>query len=130
MLVRGASFQLKDFNTGDWTHPWILVTTPGGPDGNALCFNWTTQRAWVKDLSCILVPGDHPAVTAASVVNYGEHARPQTFCFATFDLSNPNIKTWPAVSGTVLDKIHHGALRTRLIEPKFLKMVKAELGIP
>lgn len=128
MIGRGESFQYKDFSANEWTHVWIVVTTPNGPSGSALAFNITEVQSYTQDRSCLLNPGDHPKITLPSVINYGEHGRPQKFPMATM-ASGPNILTFPAVSSVVLTRIHEGALATSHIERKFLLMLKAELGL-
>lgn len=126
MLGLGASFQLKDFQTGDWTHIWIVATTPVGADGNALILNVTTLQPGTQDRSCILKKGDHPSIIDDSVINYGESGRPQVPALASMQ-ENPNIRTFPAISEDVLARIHDGALKSPHLEPKFLKMVSEEL---
>lgn len=122
MLGLGESFQYKDFTTGEWSHIWVAVTTPSGSNGDALAFSITTKRAWTKDISCIIRPGDHPALTAESVINYGEVERPKVLPFATMS-AGPAITVFPAVTAAVLQRILDGAKVSDFLEPKFLRML-------
>ncbi len=52
-------------------HPWFVCTRPNY-DGEVVVVNATSWEVDFPDMTCILLPTDHPAITKKSVIFYHE----------------------------------------------------------
>jgi hypothetical protein len=68
----GTVFWMKPPRTAK-PHVFFVLTDPT-PEGTVLIANMTTLRGTVEDRSCILGPGDDPAVQCPSAMRYDQAA--------------------------------------------------------
>ncbi|HVA65803.1 MAG TPA: hypothetical protein VNK24_02610 [Elusimicrobiota bacterium] len=119
-VLPGASFQLHDSQSGEWTHLWFVISAPSGPDGDALCVNITTNDPF-NDRTCVLVPGDgHPAIREDSVVAYGFAKILPT---ARLAAATPAFVMQYPANASILRKILAGAKNSKHLAPKFKKLL-------
>lgn len=124
-ITVGSCFKLSDPQTGQWSHPWIVITSPDGLQRNALCVN-ITDKTTIDDASCILGPGEHEMITKESAVAY---------CWAkVLPLANLEgisgalmVKSFSLVPAEILERIQKGGLKSDFLTPRNRKLIEQEL---
>ena len=119
----GTFFQLFDSTTGEWSHPWFVISPPIGDDGDALCVNVTTDDPF-GDQSCLILPGEHPKITAASVVAYGFAKLLPTEKLA--GAPDSLVIKGPPANGALLKRMQDGGRNSPHLRPRFKSILELE----
>lgn len=100
------------FRSGD-EHLWMVISDPGVDSSKALLVNCTTWRA-DKEQTCLLNPGDHPAIEHNSVVYYAG-SRVHSLVHLHYLLNNDKIVLHDPLSAQVLTRVREGAASSKQI---------------
>jgi hypothetical protein len=119
-------FKLSDPSTGQWSHPWVAVTSPEGLDQTALCVN-ITDKSTFDDASCVLAPKEHSVITKESAVAY-RWAKVLPLAKLTASSAASMVKLFPPVSAAVLKRIQEGGLKSDFITPRNRALIERELA--
>lgn len=102
------------------------MTSPRGADQEALCVN-VTDKATCDDTSCILMPGEHPAITKESAIAY-RWAKVLPLTNLTFASIASMVELFQPLPPAILKRIQEGGLRSDFITPGNRKLIERELG--
>lgn len=103
-------------------HLWVVVSLPGA-DGSVAMVNFTSYRE-PCDESCILQPGDHSFIKRKTIVQYGWG----TMVSPAMQKKVQEQPQYEDVSGSVLDRIQQGALKSQATSFKIAKAIEDTLA--
>lgn len=113
-----------NLNPGSLRHLWVVVSRPA-PTGEVVIFNFTTWHAG-DDESCVIEPGDHPAVRHRTVIAYrrgrllSEKTLAELKRISCYSAGVP-------VSPELLARIHRGALASPFTPQKLQALIQEQI---
>ena len=125
MIALGNTFWARNPNSNNPPHLYFVISDPSRNAGHILLVNMTEHRAG-SDESCPLLPGIHPCVKKASVIQYAEAIFPEARMVEQAVYKGILIAAVPA-EVTLVRQILTGALASRHLRLQYRPVVEAEL---
>jgi len=120
----GFCFRLRDLTTGEWSHLWVAITAPTGPEDSCLCANITDRKSFDDD-SCILQAGEHPFLRFESVVAY---SKAKVYPLGRLKSHPQVVEEFDPFRDELVKRIQLGGKSSDFISPSNRRLIEAELG--
>jgi hypothetical protein len=108
----GDTFRFADPTIDN--HLWVVLSDPLRNDREILVVSITSWHEFIADHSCILDPGDHPAITHRSCVYYDLAGITTAECLTT-RLDEGWFIDQPPMEETILTRVYDGAFKTEFL---------------
>lgn len=112
-----VGFAYLDLARGMKEHLWFVIAKPD-PDERVIV-SVTTRDAETTDLTCILIPGDHPFIEHESVIFYRKADAVAVNYLETIKRRGDLVEK-PRVADALIDRIRLGAFRSQFT-PNYVK---------
>ena len=117
----GFAFRFGDGHDGD--HIWVVISDTN--EELVLIVNLTTHRPPRSDSSCLLQPGDHPAIRHETCIAF-EWARRVRRADILAGIQNGDLRSETSMSKEVMTRIWDGAQVTRQLKLGYREFLKAQ----
>lgn len=112
-----VGFAYLDLARGMKEHLWFVIAKPDHDE--RVIVSVTTRDAEAIDLTCILMPGDHPFIDHESVIFYRKAATVAVNYLETIERRGELVRKPPAADA-LIDRIRLGAFRSQFT-PNYVK---------